>query len=78
MHPHLLGMKDLARWPVMSWPSVTAFAQFRRYWVGACAVLETSRSLPITAERADNAMQELGNSYSETINALDGARALPF
>ena len=44
------GMADLARLPIISWPSFETYASFRRYWFFSVRVLETSESSPIDVD----------------------------
>lgn len=46
----LHSMSDLAHIPVTSWPSLDAYASFKRYWFFALQVLETSNISPINVD----------------------------
>ena len=45
-----LGMIDLARLPVIHWPSLQAYDNFKRYWSRSLRLLETSQIQPISRE----------------------------
>jgi hypothetical protein len=65
------GMIDLADLPVVNWPSLQAYANFKRYWSRSLRVLETSQSQPINREAFALRLKEHDEVFPHLIDSLD-------
>jgi hypothetical protein len=68
------GMIDLADLPVVNWPSLQAYANFKRYWSRSLRVLETSQSQPINREAFALRLKEHDGVFPHLIDSLDATK----
>jgi hypothetical protein len=68
------GMIDLARIPVTQWPSLEAYANFKRYWYFSLKVLETSYEATIDKNELDVLLKQHDVWLTKARDALKTAR----
>jgi hypothetical protein len=70
------GMIDLADLPVVNWPSLHAYTNFKRYWSRSLRVLETSQSQPINREMFALRLREHDEVLPRLIDSLNATKGL--
>lgn len=68
------GMIDLAHLPVIHWPSLQAFANFKRYWFKSLRLLETSQIQPINRDTLGLRLKEHDEALPDLRETLEVAR----
>jgi len=67
-------MIDLAGLPVVNWPSLQAYARFKRYWSRSLRVLETSQNQPVNSETFALRLREHDEVFPRLIDALNATK----